>query len=44
MREANRLLPIARLADDGDPPVAAEDRLEGLGEEAVIISDQHADT
>ncbi len=36
-------LPVARAAGDLDPLVAGEDRLEGLGEQAVVVRDENAD-
>ena len=33
--------PSAARADDLDPPVGREDRLERLGEEALVVGDQH---
>ena len=32
--------PFAGAADDGDPPVGREDRLERLGEETLVVGDQ----
>jgi len=37
LHEPHGFLSVARVADDGDPVVAAEDRLESLGEETVIV-------
>ena len=34
---------VARVPDDLDPLVADEDRLERLGEETVVVGDEHAD-
>jgi hypothetical protein len=41
--EVDGLLPVARVPDDGDTLVAAEDRLERLGEETMVVGYQHAD-
>ena len=40
-REPDRLFAVACVADDGDPLVPREDRLERLGEEAVIVGYEH---
>ena len=42
-REPDRLLAVARAADDLDPAVEREDRLERLGEEQMVVDDQDAD-
>ena len=41
--EPTRLAAVAGVPDDLDPLVAAEDRLERLGEETVVVGYQHAD-
>jgi len=43
LRELHGLLAVARVTHDRDPLVAAEDRLESLGEETVIVGYEHAD-
>ena len=42
-RELDRLAAVARLADDLDPLVGGEDRLERLGEQPVVVGDEHAE-
>ena len=41
-RARPRRSPSAARADDVDPPVGREDRLERLGEETLVVGDQHA--
>ena len=43
-RELDRLLAVGGAADDLDPPVEREDRLERLGEEQVVVGDQDPTT
>ncbi len=40
-REPHRLPSVAGVPDDLDPVVAVEDRLERLGEEAVVVGYEH---
>ena len=42
-RELDRLAAVARLADDLDPLVCREDRLERLGEQPVVVGDEDAE-
>ena len=42
LREPHGLPAVAGVPDDRDPVVAVEDRLERLGEEAVVVGYQHA--
>src|SRR2546423_9136021 len=42
-RELDGLAAVACLADDLDPVVGGEDRLERLGEESMVVGDQHAE-
>src|SRR5436190_9724380 len=43
LRELDRLAAVARLADDLDPVVGGEDRLERLGKEPMVVGYQHAE-
>ena len=42
--EVDRRLPISGSADHGDAPVGRQDRLERLGEEAMIVGDHDPNT
>ena len=42
-RELDRLAAVGRPPDDLDPRLAREHGLERLGEETVIVRDQHSD-
>jgi hypothetical protein len=42
-RQPDRILAGGGQADDVDPPIGGKDRLEGFGEQAMVIDDQNTD-